>query len=80
MITDEYEAVKNQFNMTDKEYEEAITHAIASTCHFILGTTKRYWHCLICQTRLPVSFIGRDVNERMLDHYSYHTKRNKHED
>lgn len=77
MITDEYEAVKNQFNMTDKEYEEAITNIVAITCHFSLNGNRTYWSCMLCTTKLSNKFVGRPINERMLEHYQRHLRQVK---
>ena len=53
--------------LTSEEYEAAITEAVALTTHFYLS--KTFYVCRICSHRLSVNYVGKPINERMLDHY-----------
>lgn len=61
---------KNAFGMTEKEYEASITKTIAETSQF--EQKGNYMVCRLCGAKLSVKFIGKPVNERMLDHFHVH--------
>lgn len=65
----------NIFGMTDREYEEVITRSCAETSKF--DKKENYYVCRLCGIRFNINYIGKPINERMLDHFGLHLKNNR---